>query len=383
VTEFLGFPVRSSTSMTDELVDLQLPMAVLELLRNAGLFTVKQIKTLIELCELRDVDGIDTQSEMQVVEAVRRCQQERGLTEATRWEPICSPPPLDPLPSCLHRGDPLRVEFGGRAAPVHTAVQVVYRCGLHGECAEFPSQTDRPPAVCSACDDQSHPELLGLPQLNGPANLLWYVWPRRATRAVWEAQQQRIGQAIHRFDGRKVCVISVDESADPEGIDRRYWDEIIQIPNEPAQREVPGWRWLMNNVSREPGFTVWLHAKGVCRGSLQTHLRNWWELAYESLLDVETVRQSLQQHVIAGVFRRNDYARNLGVPWHYSGSFYAFRNDWIFKRDWQPTGRIDPGGWYAEAWPALIAPRDLTTCLRFEGSPNLYYACHWRDQSCN
>ena len=305
------------------------------------------------------------------------------MKEVTRWEPICEPPLLDRLALCIHRGDPLRVVFYGGAAQAATSVQNVYECVRHGECLELPSQTSLPLKVCAHCNDQCHPEIARLPQLSGPSNLLWYVWPRRATRAVWQAQQQWISRAARLFDGKKVCVISVDDSTDADGVDLRIWDEVVQIPNDPVQREVPGWRRLMHSVSREPGITVWLHAKGVGRGNPQTHLRHWWELAYETLLDVETVRQSLNRHVLAGVFLRNAYARNLGVPWHFSGSFYAFRNDWVFKRDWQLRGPIDPGGWYAEAWPALIAPRDLTTCLRFEGCPNLYHAGNWRQQLCN
>lgn len=138
----------------------------------------------------------------------------------------------------------------------------------------------------------------------------------------------------------------------------------------------------MNNVSQEPGFTVWLHAKGAGRGTPQAHLRSWWELAYETLLDVETVRHSLDRHVVAGVFRRNLYARNLGVQWHFSGTFYAFRNDWVFERDWQPKGTIDP----TLVCRSLAGP-DRTTRLNdmpaFEGSPSLYYDSHWRKQSCN
>lgn len=305
------------------------------------------------------------------------------MNEPTRWEPICQPPILDRLPSCIHRGDPIRLDFGRRSTRQVAVVQNIYECGRHGECAEFRSSTSPLAHICATCDEQCHPQIAMLPRLTGPANLLWYVWPRRESRHIWEAQQQRIQEAGSHFDGRKLCVIAVDDSTDADGIDPRLWDNIVRMPNDPVQREVPGWRWLMNEISHEPGFTVWLHAKGVGLGNTQPHLRNWWELAYETLLDVERVRHSLQKSVIAGVFRRNTYARNLGVAWHFSGTFYGFRNDWIFKRDWQVQGDIDPGGWYAEAWPALIASRDLTTCLRFEGCPSLYQASHWREQSCS
>jgi hypothetical protein len=220
--------------------------------------------------------------------------------------------------------------------------------------------------------------------LTGPAHLLWFVWPRRETKdAVWGLQQDVLRREIDQFDGRKYCVVAVDRSTDAAAVDRSFWDEVCEIPNDPRQREVAGWRWLMQRVSGEPGLTVWLHAKGAFRGAAEPHLRRWWELGYETLLDVAAVRRALERRVMAGVFRRNEFARNLGVGWHFSGAFYAFRNDWVFARNWLPKGPIDPRGWYAEAWPALIAPRELTACLRFDGCGDLYQPTNWRELPCN
>ena len=229
------------------------------------------------------------------------------------------------------------------------------------------------PRVCTACPDQLAPEAANLPPLTGPANLIWFVYPRQATREVWTAQQETIRAAINRFDGLKFCAIAIDDSTDDASIDRSSWDDVIELLNEPHAREVIGWRRGMERMKSEPGFTVWLHAKGVFRGVAEPHLQRWWELAYETLLQPNLLRRALERNLIAGVFRRNQWADNLGVPWHFSGSFYAVRNSAIRF----PASAA--GGWYAEAWPALIAPRELAACLRFDGCDDLYQARNWHD----
>lgn len=93
------------------------------------------------------------------------------------------------------------------------------------------------------CDTDIPEGLLGLrrsmPSRDGPTSApqrsrksdLVRLARARATRGpVWEAQQQRISRALHGFDGRKICAISVDESTDADGVDRGLWDEVVQLP---------------------------------------------------------------------------------------------------------------------------------------------------------
>lgn len=212
-----------------------------------------------------------------------------------------------------------------------------------------------------------------LPPLSGPTNLAWFVWPRTVARDVWQPQLETIRAAFDQFDGKKFLYIATDDSTSEGEIDLRGWDSIQVAPNDPQGREVPGWRWLMEAARREPGCTVWLHAKGVWRGQQELHLKRWSELAYQTMLDVPRVRKSLERNLITGCFRRNNHATNLGVPWHYSGSFYAVRNDAITFPE------SNAGGWYAEAWPGLVAPHELAGCLAFDGCGDLYQASNWKE----
>src|SRR5262249_18549789 len=157
------------------------------------------------------------------------------------------------------------------------------------------------------------------------------IYPRRATAGIWQAEQQPIIQeALKRFDGRKILAIATDDSTDADAVDRAGWDEVIELRNDPQQWELPGWRWAMERLKDQPGFTVRLHAKGVVRGCNEQHLKRWWELGFAGMLDVEAVRRSLATNIVTGVFRRNGFSTTVGVGWHYTGSFFAFRNDIVF-----------------------------------------------------
>jgi hypothetical protein len=233
------------------------------------------------------------------------------------------------------------------------------------------------PRFRASCDGRA---AISLDPLSGPANLMWFVYPRRETAPVWTAQQERIAACLHQFDGTKVCAIAVDETTDAAAVDKSLWDEVVELPNDPERWELPGWRWGMQRLHDQPGFTVRLHAKGARRGAAEPHLKRWWELGYQVLLDVDRVRESLQRHVVAGVFRWNRRAANLGVPWHFSGSMYAFRNDVVFSRDWQPAGKVSDSH-YVEAWPALVADSELAACLAYDGVADLYHAKNWQPES--
>jgi hypothetical protein len=281
--------------------------------------------------------------------------------------PICNPPQNRSI-DCCHRGEQVST-VGCPTCGGGTAQIPVFACGIHEDCT-IDRDAGGGTKCCRTCKEQTPVAKPHLPPLTGPANLLWFVYPRKETSAIWQAQQEKIREAISRFDGLKLLAIAVDESTDQEAVERDLWDEVVELPNDPQVREVNGWRWGMERLKDQPGFTVWLHAKGVTRGTIEQHLVRWWELGYGKLLDPVAVRASLDSAPITGVFRRHVNA--LGVPWHYSGAFYAVRNDAI---------RFPPSnaeGWYAEAWPALIAKSEEAGCMAFDGAPDLYIARNWR-----
>lgn len=288
---------------------------------------------------------------------------------STSLEPVVTPPLVDEttFPPCVHRGQKLRMDTVKSGCCGAVAVQV-NACDVHRECTI---------KRCLGCPDVLTPAQAKMGLLTGPASLMMFGYLHEKTRDVWMPQFDGIEEQIEAFDGKKVLALACDDSTCEAEIDRSLWDEVIELPNDPASRELIGWRWAMSRLKDEPGFTVRLHAKGAVRGTPEQHLARWWELGFERLLDVDRVRESLQTHIVTGPFRRNVPATNLGVPWHYSGSLYAFRNAEIFGAEWEPVGKVDPG-WYVEAWPALVTTHELAGSVGWDGVGDLYQARSWR-----
>lgn len=293
-----------------------------------------------------------------------------GNPGTTELVPICDASKT--RPTCVHRREQTRT-VGCAACGGRKASKPVYGCVNYGECTEDMQAPGL--KMCVACPDYEVP-VIG--PIDGPTNIIWFVYPRKATSDIWESQQAEIAKSIHKFDGHKFCAIATDETTDESLVRRDIWDEVVVIPNDQRMREVPGWLAGMHAMSSRPGVTVWLHGKGAVRGAAELHLQRWWEIGYRSLLDVDSVRKHLEFHAITGVFRRHDYTPNLGINWHYSGTFYAFRNDKVFQRDWLiPFPEVS--GWYAEAWPALAFSKEQSGCLAYDGVGDLYQSKSWRE----
>lgn len=231
---------------------------------------------------------------------------------STALEPITTPPLVDEteFPECVHLGQHLRRDTVKIGCCGSDTVEV-RACDLLRETTS---------KRCADCGKRIRAGQAALPELTGPANLMMFIYPKRETREVWQAQLAMIREAMSKFDGMKLMWVAVDNSTCQDEIDFSGWTHIRATPNVPEKRELLGWWWAMDHLKDQPGFTVRLHAKGAWRGTPELHLQRWWELGYQRLLDVDRVRESLQSHTMTGPFRRNVPATNLGVSWHYAGS---------------------------------------------------------------
>ena len=109
-----------------------------------------------------------------------------------------------------------------------------------------------------------------------------------------------------------------------------------------------------------PGdVTLFAHAKGVTRHQASTSGK-WVEAFEELYLDYwPAVADLLRNFPVVGAFKK----MGAGWPpeeslsdWHYSGSWFWFRNSDLFSRDWS---RIDPFWCGIESFPSLhFAPHE-------------------------
>jgi hypothetical protein len=120
--------------------------------------------------------------------------------------------------------------------------------------------------------------------------------------------------------------------------------------------------------------TFYAHAKGVKYGSQVTApLRKWVETLYRvNLDDWLAVKRQLDRYPMTGAFKmygRFATHRQMG-DWHYSGTFFWFRNQAVFSKNYSQV----PDFYYGvEAWPGLLFEGKQTGCLFMDGIRELPY----------
>jgi hypothetical protein len=149
--------------------------------------------------------------------------------------------------------------------------------------------------------------------------------------------------------------------------------DIFEVPNNAGLREVASFIPLFERVrtSDSSHATLWAHAKGIRHAwseSRQTTTMRWSEMLYESLLDYwPLTNHLLNGFPIVGSFKKTGAAfPGTDSSWHYSGSFFWFRNAELFKRDWT---RIIQHKWGIESYPSLHFANKEAGCVFWE-KPN-------------
>lgn len=266
---------------------------------------------------------------------------------------------------CVHRGDAagevLCPSCQGRVA------LKVFSCAKHGECTLAKAAPGKP--CCATCPDYESAQYRQ--QAGQIRNLLYHVYPI-AGNGVW---QWNVGQMLRRielFNGRRVVKIAVDGRTDPARDVRDLFSgrvhEFIETVNRPHEAEMNGFEDLFGRVETgDPRqVTLYAHAKGVGRAAMP-HIKTWVEILYETYLDYwPLVEQTLKDHPTAGSFKR--IGQPTGWPasanWHYSGSWFWFRNRDLFKDpNWCEGDRRNIG---IELYPSQHFTREESGLLFFE-----------------
>jgi hypothetical protein len=278
--------------------------------------------------------------------------------------------PQNPAPHpmrgrCKSLGDHLRSEKGdlcGCKKP-----QDIYECEVHGQCSL--KRSFKKIKSCGSCPDHTLSEY--------QKNLIMVIYPVAGLRG-WKDNVDIIASHQQLFDGKRTIAIFEPSGKDKHELDSaeevqdRFGDgfEFIRIKNNPRLREVNAFVPLMESVKKEPGVTFFCHAKGC------THQQNdgvtphiWRDLMYAALLDWGAVHPWLSKYPVVGSLKK--YSRLGKSSWHYSGTFYWFRNDIVFSNeDWRD---IEPRWWGAESWPGKIFGSEEAGCVFGDGVGTLYH----------
>lgn len=297
---------------------------------------------------------------------------------------------------CVHRGDLIREQ---KCDSCRGNVNIkVFACALHGECTMF----KKIPGVhkCDGCAARKPPEpratLLDRVRQSDPApvvsppfirNLIYHIYP---VKGKWYWHAEKLRRRISLFNGRRILAIAYDGNTDPPSVVKEAFAdmgfEFIEVENNPNLREVQSFPLLFGAVSKLTGpdqVTLFAQAKSVTR-DLGSPCQLWTDVMYETCFDYWPVVESLLcAHPVVGSFKklgRGWPSHESLSDWHYSGSWFWFRNKDLFERDWQ---RIDKFWAGIEPYPSLHFPPSQAGTIFYEApvpQMNLYSWKTWNER---
>ena len=293
---------------------------------------------------------------------------ERGMLGATPPES----PVLDPPPFCVDRG------FGDHLARMidHVTLGAIPQCG----------GCKRREALLNHWFPKELPPIEKVDLSESNRHLMFHIWPIKDFGA-WQWNCDRLLEHAACFNGRRVVAIVTDDESEPAEAVREYLkdftDEFLEFPNDPRLREVVTFVPMLERLEglqSERDVTFTCHAKAV-RHKLTpeqegTTIFRWAGACYETMTHWEAVRPLLETNGTVGVFRRFNNVpdrKGFGV-WHFSGAFYWFRNQDVFRRNW----RYVPDRFYGtEAWPGLMFKTSESACVACDNIGDLYNFEYW------
>jgi hypothetical protein len=322
---------------------------------------------------------------------VRDYQRSWGLPEtgqfATTAESrgVYSPPPKFALP-CVHRGDPTG-ETRQCPSCSGTVAVPLFGCGLHGVCTERKAvkadDGGGDLACCGHCPDRRQ-SLPAAPVHT--RHLLYFVYPRRGSR--WRLRLQRLRERLPLFNGRRLVAVATDDTTEATAATVAAAlggdCDVGEVANDPGLREVAAFETLFGRLSDHSGdgeATLFGHAKGVTQPP-ERPCHRWGDVMEEVCLDYwPLVAETLTTAPVAGCFKkvgRGWKASESKSLWHYSGSWFWFRNRDLYSRPWQAVERFWCG---IETYPSVLFGVDEAASLFHTGAVprlNLYNPDYWR-----
>jgi hypothetical protein len=266
---------------------------------------------------------------------------------------------------------------------------------------ERPRVRARPPKPIHRADDVSnvlestvikppvwikgqHPHVEHRPfQVEPTRHLLYHVYPRK--NEIWRWNVELLLPHLPLFNGRRIVAIATDDATvDAEEVKDAFRGEVLEFMvfrNNKTAGEMVSFLPLLAHVQTDDPDVVTFraHAKGTNRfeRDRRDHLREWTELLYTvNLGDWEQVRRDLEEAAMTGACRKFDQFRKRaprGKP-SYSGSFYWFRNCYVYSRKWQD---VDNPRWGCESWPSRLFKKEKTRCLFLDDTKSMYDPDYW------
>lgn len=210
--------------------------------------------------------------------------------------------------------------------------------------------------------------------------LMFHVWPRGDG---WKRHIEKLEPLLPKCH-RLLLGVSTDSTTHTlEETTEAFGDrwEVFHAENKPpgskkgGLREVATYNLMLPTLSSgQNDITICLHGKGAQVHNEENDVIKWWiDAMYETVAyNVEGIIHEMEKGAaIVGSFRRHGKQLGTRHKWHYSGTYYAFRNAIAFSNG-VPTYRQI--WWGTESWPGDHFPVESSACLFGDRINDLYKA---------
>lgn len=209
-------------------------------------------------------------------------------------------------------------------------------------------------------------------------HLMFHVWPRGD---AWRLHIEKLAPYLHLFETRNLGVAVDHKTASADETLAAFgpgWEATV-VENKVARRgnrglrEVATYQHMLPSLPRgENDVTFCLHGKGVQKHNVGSDAVAWWTNAmYETVLfnHEEVIERMRGGAAIVGSFRRRGPMLRTRHKWHYSGTFYAFRNVIAFNNG---VPEYRQRWWGTESWPGDHFPMSSSACIFGDNVGDLY-----------
>lgn len=213
-------------------------------------------------------------------------------------------------------------------------------------------------------------------------NLLYHVYP---LGDKWKWNIDQILARIDIFNGRRIVAIAVDETTASADDVRKYFGgavhEYMVYENNRNRGEMVSFIPLLAQLQSTDTnqITFRAHAKGVAQKTKKApHIMDWTEMLYATNLDdLSLVEDQLTEFAMTGACRKWDqFKKSQRLP-TYSGTFYWFRNCYVYSRKWRDVPMMR---WGCEAWPGRMFSPSETACTFWDNTGSMYSTEYWESQ---
>lgn len=285
---------------------------------------------------------------------------------------------------CIHRSpESVRSDTSNLCGTRGDSVKI-FACAIHGECSlhkycsqqkvktclgcpsaqEFIEPAVQPPKINpkrSAPRPTDPPEPIPVKWGREPVrHMIYHIWPTKRSES-WRRNVAELRKRIEIFNGLRIVGIAVDaDTVTPDEVKAAFSgcrvDHWVVADNDKKLGEGATFHKMMKLLPRDDDNITWYgHAKGTKYAEGQDGVvPRWTDMLYRTTLDnYSEVKKSLTQFPITGSMKRyGDFNKPNTWRWHYSGTFFWFRNADVFARpQWV---RLVPFYGCVECWPSCV-----------------------------